>query len=225
MSRNVMPEPTAEDTRLDLRRPIFDPPSAQVPAAILPDLEPEDEDDAATIQLSRLAWPEPPLNLSERPRLVRTDGGVTRATMPTALREPQRSTYWRGLAIAVILAAMISVFVPRPRSLTRAPFETTPPRPVAAAPAPQPAPAMPPPLIITVGTPPSSVTSASAPSKPPVSVTKLPVARVAAPAPRPRPVSRPAVRPRPAPQAPAVRTAAAPKAAAPSSETVVDDGF
>jgi hypothetical protein len=220
MSRNMTPAPTAEDTRLDLRRPIFDAPSTQVPAAILPDLEPEDEDDAATIQLSRLAWPEPPLKLAERPRLVRTDGGVSKSAQPTAAREPQLSTYWRGLAIAVILAATISVFVPRPRSQSRIASEAAPqPKPPAAAPAP-PAPAMPPPLIITVGTPPSPTTAPPAIVKAPVPVTKLPIAR--APVARPRPVSRSLPRPKPAVAAP-VRTTPAPKE--PSAERTVDDGF
>src|SRR4051812_21400310 len=95
MSRNVTPEPT-DDTRLDLRRPAFvDAPSLPIPAAVLPDLDSDDEDDAATIQLSRLNWPEPPLKLADRPRLVRTDGGVTRAASVVP-REP-RPTYWRGL--------------------------------------------------------------------------------------------------------------------------------
>jgi hypothetical protein len=223
MSRNLMPAPT-DDTRVDLRRPIFDSPSTPIPAAILPDLEPEEEDDAATIQLSRLAWPEPPIKLAERARIVRTDGGVSRTAAPVVVRE-MRPTYWRGLAVAMILAALISVFVPRPRSQPRAAVETTPqPRAIATAIAPQPAVTMPPPLIITVGTPPSAVTAAPPASKPPVPVTKLPVARAPVAAPRAKAPSAPAVRPKPASPS-ATRSAPASKPAASSAEAVVDDGF
>jgi len=220
-----MPEPT-EDTKVDLRRPIFDVPSTPIPAAVMPDLEPDDDegDDAATIQLSRLAWPEPPMKLAERPRLIRTDGGVTK-TASMGLRE-QRPTYWRGLAIAVILAASISVFVPRPHSQPRAsadaPLQL---RPTATAVAPQPATPMPPPLIITVGTPPSALTAAPPPSKPPVSVTKLPIARAPVAAPRAKAPARPVARPKPAAPAPASRATPASRPPAFSAATVVDDGF
>jgi hypothetical protein len=212
-----------DDTRVDLRRPFFDVPSTPVPAAVRPDLEPDDDmDDAATIQLSRLAWPEPPMSLAERPRLIRTDGGLT--TLTRSALVDQHPTYWRGLAIAVILAASISVFVPRPRS-HEAPVAATQPRPTATAVAPQPAPPMPP-LIITVGTPPSANTVAPPPSKTPVAVTKLPVARPAAATPRPKaPAARPAVRPKPASSPVANRSASGSKSPAFSADTVVDDGF
>jgi hypothetical protein len=224
MSRNVMPEPTADDTRVDLRRPFFDAPSTPIPAAVLPDLEPDDDDDAATIQLSRLAWPEPPIKLSERPRW-RTTAGIATTAAPMGVPD-QRPTYWRGLAVAVILAASFSVFVPRPHSTPRAAADATPQqRPVATAPAPQPAPAMPPPLIITVGTPPSAQTASSPVTKAPVPVTKLPLARASAPPARPRAPSRPAVHAKPAAPAAPARSTPAPKAPAPSAETVVDDGF
>jgi hypothetical protein len=231
MSRNVMPELT-DDTRVDLRRPIFDAPSTPIPAAVLPDLEPDEEDDAATIQLSRLNWPEPPLRLAERPRFVKTDGGVTAPAAPMSLLD-QRPTFWHGLAVAVILAATFSVFVPRSRTQTRAATDASaPPKPVAAAPAPQPQPM--PPLIITVGTPPSVITAAApvgvapkstvvaAAPKAPVPVTKLPVARPSVAPSRPRPSLPVVTRAKPATPAPRATLA---KSAPSSSDAVVDDGF
>jgi hypothetical protein len=192
----------------------------------MPDLEPDDElDDAATIQLSRLAWPEPPLSLAERPKLIRTDGGLTTLTARVNLLE-QRPTFWRGLAIAVILAAGISIFVPRPHATQHAAAPAAPPRPTATAIAPQPPPPMPP-LIITVGTPPSANTVAAPPaSKPPVAVTKLPPVRAPAAAPRPKapPALRAAPRPK-APTPPPPTRASGSKPPAFSADTVVDDGF
>jgi hypothetical protein len=220
MSRNVMPELT-DDTRVDLRRPIFDAPSTPIPAAVLPDLEPDDEDDAATIQLSRLNWPEPPLRLAEPKRLVRTDGGVATTAAPMSLLD-QRPTFWRGLAVAVILAATFSVFVPRPRAQTHAVIASAPPKAVAAAQAPQPAAPMPP-LIITVGTPPSASTAVAAAPKTPVSVTKLPVARAPVAPSRPRP-SVSVVTTRAKPAAPAPRATLA-KSTPSAPDAVVDDGF
>jgi hypothetical protein len=215
-----------DDTRVDLRRPIFDVPSTPIPAAVMPDLEPDDElDDAATIQLSRLAWPEPPLSLAERPKLVRTDGGLTALTAARVNLLEQRPTFWRGLAIAVILAAGISIFVPRPHATTHAAAPTAPPRPTATAIAPPAAPM--PPLFITVGTPPSANTVTAPPAtKPAVPVTKLPTVR--APAPPPRPKATPAARPAPRPKTatpPAATRASASKGPAFSADTVVDDGF
>jgi len=80
-----MDTPT-EETRVDIIRPVVegcDDLGEPFPCAALAD---DDDDDPETILLSRLAWPEPPRSLSERPKpmparpaLSRSVGGLSRS--------------------------------------------------------------------------------------------------------------------------------------------------
>jgi hypothetical protein len=175
----------------------------------------DDNEDAETMMLSRLPWPEPPRSLAERRALTKTDDGLARSIISP--RNDPRALYWRLLGGAVILMACASVFLPRSSAQSTAPATNSMAIPTVAAKA-QPAPL--PPLIITVGTPrPTSDTSAS---KTTIDTQSLPVparAPVAAP-PAPKRASPPAPRARPASPSPLPKSKATRK-----NEVMIDDGF
>jgi hypothetical protein len=227
MWRNVMPAHT-EDTRVDLRRPTspqHDAQSQPVPAAY--ELDGEPDDDAPTLHLSRLPWPEPPRNLSERPRLVAVQQGdrmaLSRSVGPVLTSRPDS---WL-IVIGAILIAGFSVFLARPRNMstvgatpTTAPIATT----IQVRPPPPPA------LIITVGTPPAGdravVASPPPPAKTPISVSKLPLApRAPTTAPVKR-TSKPVTRMKglPSPSVAVRAPASAPPVNA-ATGNAIDDGF
>jgi len=171
-----------EDTKIDLKRPSVARGLAAdaVPSANTPDLDLED--DAATIQLSRLAWPEPPRRLSER-LVTPSELRVTPRPVATALSRSvapllQHPDTWYRVILAAIVMAGVAVFFGRPNhgaSTTAheaiqlvAPVETAAPR--RAPPAPLA------PLVLTVGNSSSVGGTPATSTKPPISVSKLPLA-------------------------------------------------
>jgi hypothetical protein len=213
-----------DDTRVDVRRPPLVDVLDELTAAGN-DFDRDDTGNAATLHLSPLAWPEPPLRRLDHPR-ARTDGGITKAAR--TVREPS-ATQWLGLGVAVVLAAAISVFVHPPSAQPRASIDTAATNRVAApAPAAQaPAATAPAPLIITVGTP--MIADAAPPSagKPAAVVSKPSAVRPSPAPPRPRHAPKPVVRAKATTQGAAAATqlASVSKRVAPSAEKVIDDGF
>jgi hypothetical protein len=214
-----------DDTKVDVRRPPL--------VGLLDELtaagnyfDQDDNSNAATLHLSRLAWPEPPLRRIDHPR-PRTDGGITKAARP--VREPN-ATQWLGLGMAVVLAAAISVFVHPPSAQPRASIDTAATnRAAATAPAAQaPAATSPAPLIITVGTPMIADAAPASAGKTAAVVSKPPAARPSPAPPRPRHAQKPVVRAKATTQSAAAtntQLASVSKRVAPSAEKVIDDGF
>jgi hypothetical protein len=228
MWRNVMPAHT-EDTRVDFRSPAsLARDAADEPTREAYDTVADLDDDAPTVHLGqRLPWPEPPRTLSERPRLIVTQRGdrtaLSRSVGPALTSRPDS---W-FIVIGAILIAGISVFLARPPRSTPVVNAATS-MPVSApvqvrAPAP-----LPPPLVITVGTPPQGDRNlvASPPPRAPISVSKLPLAPRAPTASPVKRTSKPVLRMKGVSSPPsAARSSASSQPAKVSTGNAIDDGF
>lgn len=216
-----------DDTRVDRWRPTSS--ESAEPGEVTQDAPPEldmdfgDEED--TVLLSRLAWPEPPRSLGERQSVARNDGTALARSLPGA-QQVQRLAFWQGLFGAVIVAASISIFIPRLRSRSAAPPTITYAHTRTTAAPPEPASVSLPPLFVNVETESSASTRQTAPasSKPPIEVSKLPVAaRTPVSPPRNKRPSKPQSRPKPAATS-AVGTAGE-RGSMFAAGTAIDDGF
>jgi hypothetical protein len=246
MWRNLMRTHT-DATRVDLKRPRFDRshasddtvPDDTIPQATLPDDFDDDDDDATTMLQSRLNWPEPPRDFAERRRVRAAAMG---RAFPTGLSRTLGRTlgghhapYWRAFGFAAIVAAAIPMLFGRARPTSPVAngaadvAQDAAPRPIPSSPVAvpsQPATQPPPQLIITVG-PAGGVAPVVAPTatKPPISVSRLPIApRPSVSPPATKLANRPVGRVS-APRAPAAGTATRTPGVTPAQAPVINDGF
>jgi hypothetical protein len=223
--RNVI-STSGDDTKVDIKRPTSPraaPASAKPPWMLSPDPGPEKND--TTVPIARVPWPEPPRNLSERPR-TKTNGIALSRTIGGFGRLPPFSS-WFAHVVALSAATIIGFFLMRaPRHASIGSAVAPSPAVGSLAPAP---PAPPSPTAL----PAAATTSAALPrsTKPPIDVSSLPVApplRVTQP-PRnkrstPKQFVRPLARPADVPTTTVRTPPARPPSAAPLG-SAGNDGF